>query len=175
MKTSCVIREADLEDAATVHALWAHLVREHEALDERFVMADDAPERWLNDFPHWIEDLLHCFLVAEVEGRSVGFIHAQCWEEPPIYATVAEVFVIEIYVHPDYRGQEIGAAMVDELKTWSRSQASERLRFGVLAANTEGHAFWEAQGARPISIAYTIDLEIEKNKADSKPRRRIGF
>ena len=176
MDTSFSIRKASTEEAASVCMLWGRLVYEHEQLDERFVIADDAHERWLNDFPHWVEDELHCLLVAVDDmGQIAGFIHAQCWEEPPIYSQVPEVFVIEIYVNRASRGKGIGAALVEALKNWSKGHLAERLRFGVLAANAPGIAFWEALQAKPISIAFTIDLEIEKRGPAKKPERRIGF
>lgn len=175
MDASPLIREAVSEDIISVCGLWTMLVDEHQAMEARFVIAEDARERWLNDYPHWIEDELHCILVAESEGEIVGFIHAQCWEEPPIYATVPEVFIIEIYIEKSSRCKGIGAALVEELKQWSKGHLAERFRFGVLAVNAQGIAFWEALGAKSISIAYTIDLDIEKNTPSKKPERRIGF
>lgn len=175
MDTFFSIREAVAEDVAPVCDLWASLVDEHQAMEERFVIAEDARERWINDYPHWIEDELHCILVAEKKGRIVGFIHAQCWEEPPIYAPVPEVFIIEIYIEKSSRSEGIGAALVGGLREWSKGHLAERFRFGVLASNVQGIAFWEALGAKPISIAFTIDLEIGKNRASKKPERRIGF
>ena len=173
MNESIAIRVAGVGDASAVCALWLGLMRDHERMDERWRLAEGAQERWYNDFRWLVEDDSHLFLVATAAGRVVGFVHAYLWEDLPIYMNVLEVFIASIYVYPDYRLQGAGTAMVDEVKRWGVQKGAERVRLGVLSKNKESAAFWESQGAAPLSVFYTLPLEGGDGKKSQ--RRQIGF
>ena len=173
MNESMAIRTARGDDAAAVCSLWLSLMRDHEELDARWQLADGAEERWFNDYRWLVEDDSHLFLVATAANRVVGFVHAYLWEDLPIYVNILEVFVASIYVYPEYRKQGAGSALIDDVKRWGAQKGAERLRLGVLSVNQQSKSFWERQGATPLSVFYTLPLEI---KSKEKVRRRqIGF
>jgi GNAT superfamily N-acetyltransferase len=168
-------RTARREDQERIGALWLDLLREQAALEERFGVAEDALERWNNDFPQWVRDEARRIVVAEVDGRITGFITAQRWAPAPIYAFAEEVYVNELYVAPAARRSGAGEALVAAIRTWADDLGAARIRLGVLAANEAGQAFWAAQGATPFSLTLTIALDPEPSSAEPAPRRRIGF
>ena len=173
MNESIAIRVATTDDAPAVCALWINLMRDHERMDSRWRLAEGAEERWFNDFRWLVEDDSHLFIVATAADRVIGFVHAYLWEDLPIYVNVLEVFVASIYIHPDYRLQGAGVALVDEVKQWAVQRGAERVRLGVLAANNASSAFWERQGAVPLSVFYTLPLD-ERMPREIQPRQ-IGF
>ena len=172
---SITVRRARKEDAQSVGALWLRLLKEHAALEARLAVADDASERWTNDFPHLIDDARCRVFVAERDGDLVGFITACLWESPPIFAGPQEVYISELYVVPQARRQRVGRRLVEAVQAWAEMLAAGRLRLGVLAANAEGQAFWERFNAQPLSMTLTIALETEAAPRQEKKKARLGF
>lgn len=173
MNESIAIRVATVDDASAVCALWLGLMRDHEQMDDRWRLGEGAEERWYNDFRWLVEDDSHLFMVATAANRVIGFVHAYLWEDLPIYVNLLEVFVASIYVFPEYRRQGAGAGLFDEVKRWAVQKGAERVRLGVLAANSISSAFWERQGATPLSVFYTVPLEEPVQKRIQ--HRQIGF
>ena len=170
------IRRARREDAQRVGALWLWLLEEHAATEPRFGVADDALERWMNDFAHWVSDEQYRVFVAEQDGDVVGFVTASLWKPPPVYTLTREVYINELFVVPEGRGQGIGRRLVEAIQAWAETLRADRLRLGVLAANAEGRAFWERLHAQPFLLTLTIELEKQATAAtESKKKARLGF
>lgn len=170
------IRRARRTDRERLEALWAQLLEEQSELDPRFEVAEDAHERWANDFPLWLEDGTRRIYVAEPEGVVVGFVNAHRWGPPPIYKDASEVYVDELYVAPEARRRGWGRQLVDAVRGWADELQADRLRIGMLVANEEGAAFWKAQHARPFYQTLTIELDRSGDDArDAHERRSIGF
>lgn len=173
MNESIAIRPAVADDAPAVCTLWLCLMRDHESMDDRWRLTEGAEERWFNDFRWLVEDDSHLFLVATAADRVIGFVHAYLWEDLPIYANILEVFVASIYVYPEYRKQGAATALVEDIKQWGMQKGAQRIRLGVLSVNSASAAFWERQGAVPLSVFYTLPLE-EGKQEEIRPRQ-IGF
>ena len=169
------LRPATLQDLDAVCALWVNLMQEHEDLDPRFVMAQDAPKRWRNDYPAWIDDGTRRILLAEQQGLIVGFIQAHRHAEPPIFEEVPEVYIDEIYTIPGVRGQGVGRKLLDAILQWAGRLGARQLRLGVLTANKKGIKFWEAAGAHPFIGTYILPVESAGPGEAKKHTRRLGF
>jgi GNAT superfamily N-acetyltransferase len=181
------VRRATKRDAAQVAPLWRALLDEQAAADARLAVADDALDRWHNDFPLWLDDGTRLVLVAtdaDAAGEEdaagdapvVGFAMAHRTAPAPIYAPASEVFLDELYVAPDARRRGLGTQLVAAVRAWADDLAADRLRLRVLTANAAGQAFWEAQRATPFSTTRTLELEgAAEDEQDTKPRRRLGF
>ena len=170
------VRRAQKQDSKPVGALWLRLLDEHAAIEPRFGVADDALERWTNDFAHWVDDEQYRVFVAELESEVVGFVTAALWKPLPIYTQAEEVYINELYVTTAVRAQGIGRRLIDAVRTWAETIQAERLRVGVLAANAEGRAFWERLDAQPFLQTLTIALEKQAIPATEKKKKaRLGF
>ncbi len=169
------LRPAILKDRDAVGALWLNLMREHEAMEPLFVLAQDASLRWRNDFSTWIEDGTRKFMLAEQDGEIIGFIHAHRHLEPPVYVASPEVFVDEIYLRPESRGLGAGRLLLNAVRQWAEDLGAERLRFRVLAVNTNGIEFWERAGAKHLISTYVIPVQPGGQEEIKKHTRRIGF
>ena len=168
------IRRASAEDEDMLTEQWQNLLEEQATQEERFTPAEDAADRWRNDFPEWLRDESYRLFVAERQERFTGFIAARRYSPPPIYAGVTEVYIDELYVAPAARGQGAGRRLVEAVRTWATSLGAQQLRLGVLAANAGARAFWEKQEAVPLSITLTIELETPAATRESAAGR-IGF
>jgi phosphinothricin acetyltransferase len=94
----------------------------------------DIEPKTLADRRAWLEshDERHPVIVAEIEGRVVGWACLTKWSDRPAYDDTAET---SFYVHSTFRGQGIGrrlkAAIVEEAR---------RLRFHSLIARVAGES-----------------------------------
>ena len=143
-------------DAAT--ALWAQLQAEHTAMDARHRPSDSARERWRNDFIVWSESETHRVFVAEMDGEIVGLLTAHPYWPAPIYVQEMEVYVTELVVRPDVRGQRVGERLVEAVRAWAQAQGATRIRAGVLCRNERGSAFWQRQGAADFFTTVTLPV-----------------
>lgn len=156
--------------------LWKAFLEEQTALDERLQMADDALERFRNDFPVWLSDETQRVFVAEQEGEVLGFAAAHRSGPPPIYAEVSEVYIDELYVTREARGKGLGRQLAAAIRHWAERLRADRLRLTMLAANDNARTFWERQGARPFSESFTIELESSPGEEEGEESKRsFGF
>lgn len=169
------VRRAQSSDQTTVGDLWVKLLREQEKLDDRFEMADDARDRWDNDFSMWLDDETSRIYVAEADGEVVGFVSARRWGPPPIYAESSEVYLDELYVRPSDRRQGYGTQLLNAVRHWTEQIGAKRIRLGILTANEEARAFWQAQEAIPLTVTLTIEGTEQAGDERDEGTEKIGF
>jgi phosphinothricin acetyltransferase len=82
----------------------------------------------------WLEahDEMHPVLVAELNGRVIGWASLSRWSERAAYDTTAEV---SLYVHKDFRNQGIGKKLLEVLTLEGEKAGLHTL----LARITEGN------------------------------------
>ena len=169
-----IIREAQKGDELAVRTLWRSLMDEHAAMDRRFVVSDDAQDRWANDFPVWIEDGGHYLAVVALKNEVVGFVHARQWMDMPIFVQNPEIYLDEIYIIPAHRGKGMGKKLYRSVEAWSQEKGASFIRLTTLATNPESNAFWNALGARPLHTTYTVEL-YQAASTEKKTRGKLGF
>ena len=72
----------------------------------------------------------------------------------------------DIFVDPEYRGQGVGRALVDELTEWFRERGVQYVEWYVANSNTDGRAFWKAIGGRDVITRMRINLDRGENSND---------
>ncbi len=169
------VRRAQPDDQAVVGDLWVELLDAQGALDDRFGVAEDARDRWNNDFPRWLDDETYRVYVAETDGEIVGFASAHRWGPPPIYEESSEVYLDELYVHPEARREGVGTQLANAVRDWTDRIGARRLRLEVLAANEAARAFWTAQDAQPLSLTFTLESDGFEAEEDDEGSKKIGF
>ena len=128
-----MIRQVREQDAVDIAAIYAHHVLHGTAsYDMQPPSADDMLEK--------IRRVLGAgwpFIVAEQDGRVVGYAYATQFRDRAAYAWTCEN---SIYVHPDRQGRGIGKALLGEL-----CRNAEQFGFRQMIA--------VIGGAEPASIA----------------------
>ena len=152
------IREARPSDLAAALPLWLALHAEHESLDARYRMADDAGARWSADFREWTRSRTSRVWLAVAVGRPVGLLTAHLYETVPTFQPQSLVHVDDLYVAPEARGTGLGVRLLDHARQWGAGLGATQLRAGVLAANADGRAFWARQGAEDFSVSVTVGI-----------------
>lgn len=173
------MRRAQQSDQDRIGKLWMQLLDEQAALEGRFEIADDALERWENDFPMWLDDETSRIYVAERDEQIVGFATARRWGPPPIYKESSEVYLDELYVQPERRRRGLGTQLLRAVRDWADRLNAQRIRLRVLMANDAGRAFWEAQEAESLDVTFTIEcspqVDSEDGSEDDEGSKKIGF
>lgn len=100
-----MIRFATFADASTVAAIYAHYVHR-----TSITFVAEAPTA--ADFVSRISDPRYPFLVAEHNGRVVGFAYASMFRTKAAYRWDVE---FSIYLAPGIEGQGIGTRLMEEL------------------------------------------------------------
>lgn len=86
------------------------------------------------------------FLVAVDEAKYVrGYIYVRWGDETKEFVGETEAGLKEIYVHPEWWGQGIGTALLDEALDMLPSSI-EAIRLEMLAGNEDAHEFYLARG-----------------------------
>jgi GNAT superfamily N-acetyltransferase len=132
---------------------------EHQPLDPRYRISDDAPARWSADLRTWVRSDADRILVADAGPAGlVGLAVAHLSWPAPIYVQRLMVWVDDLYVVPPWRGRGVGRALLDHLGAWGRAAGATELRAGVLAANEQGRLFWSAAGGTDFSVTVAMPL-----------------
>ncbi|MBL8162752.1 MAG: GNAT family N-acetyltransferase [Anaerolineae bacterium] len=149
-----VIRPANTDDGDAIGELWLALVAYHQALDPALPgAASGGQHRYVRRLLDRLEDRHTCVLVAELDGRVVGYALAMVADlMPDIFDQQASGFLADIYVEPDVRRLGIGRALIESLKAWFRERGVRHFDWHVAAQNHEGIAFWRAIGGQDVML-----------------------
>jgi ribosomal protein S18 acetylase RimI-like enzyme len=85
-------------------------------------------------------------LVAEDEGRLVGFLFAEVESASPTSPEPPPAWIHEIWVEPDARRRGLGARLLAEAEAFFAARGVARLSVRVESANAAGLEFWQRRG-----------------------------
>jgi L-amino acid N-acyltransferase YncA len=109
------------------------------------------------DVPKWEEwdrgHLSNCRLVAEADGRVVGWAALTPVSGRCVYAGVAEV---SVYVSNHFKGQKIGFRLLEKLVTESESNDIWTLQAGIFRENAASIKIHESLGFRLVGYREKI-------------------
>jgi L-amino acid N-acyltransferase YncA len=139
------IRDADAaRDAAACAAIYApHVEDSPVSFEERAPSAEEMAAR--------IERYAasHAWLVAEREGRAVGYAYATAFNERPAYRWSASV---SVYVAEGERGAGIGRALYTALFEHLRERGFHMACAGITLPNAASVALHEKLGFEPVGV-----------------------
>jgi GNAT superfamily N-acetyltransferase len=138
----------DIDGVIALERLWE---REEIAYGDFNPMSRDAYVAILERFPAY-------FLVAENDGRLVGYIHASVQRDSPMEVIPADqpyVAIEDIYVQPDLRGKDIGGALLERVFAVAQQEGIERFIVGTLSKDTDRILkFYRSHGFTPWRIQF---------------------
>ena len=112
------IRRARAGDLPRMVELWNQLMGFHQELDPTYRLLPDAGERWVKYIETKFDDDEWRVLVAECNGRVVGYAVAAVQDYPPVFENPRHGFLQEIAVLAELREQGIGRSLVDATVEW---------------------------------------------------------
>lgn len=101
-------------------------------------------------YPYWLLKFYYVlspetFLVAEVEGRVVGYVIGILERERLGH-------IISIAVSPDFRGMGIGRELLEGIIVKLRNKGAESIRLEVRPSNKQAIALYRSVGFNEVSI-----------------------
>jgi ribosomal protein S18 acetylase RimI-like enzyme len=146
-----VIRPADSTDFDAVGTIFTQENRLHAELVPEIVQALEP----IMDVA-WFAELLSkpkgTLLLGEVDGVVVGLIWLSIRSNPddPIYRPRNYVYVEELAVLEEHRGQGIGRRLMEAAKVWAMEQDVAHIELDVWEANRNAIAFYEHLDYQPM-------------------------
>ena len=155
-----IIRPVNKEDTDALGEMWLDLVAYHRNLtDDLPAAARGAEHRYVRRIMERLDDPYMCALVAEVDGKVVGFILGMVIDlMPDIFDQRPSGFLADIYVEPHVRRQGVGRSLVNALVAWFWQCGIHAFDWHVSSNNPEGIAFWRSIGGRDVMIRMRADV-----------------
>ena len=146
-----LIRECTRADIDAILQMERQWEQEDIAYGDFNPMSREAYVSILERFPAY-------FLMAEHDGQLVGYIHASVHHDKPVEVIPAHESYVEIediYVQPDYRGRDIGGALLERVFEVARQEGIQRFIVGTLSKETDKILrFYRSHGFTPWRIQF---------------------
>ncbi len=149
-----LVRPAVVEDVTAMTAIYNHYVETSHAT---FDVTPVSLENRLAWFAHFGESGPFRLLVAEQDGRVVGYAGSGRFREKPAYVTSVEMTV---YVHPELHGRGVGARMYERLFELLAGEPIHRAYAGITLPNPASVALHHRFGFRGIGTYDEVGFKL---------------
>jgi GNAT superfamily N-acetyltransferase len=147
------VRPATHADVPAVLPLVRAICDLHTKRDpERFAVRPDVLELYAEWLPQRADDPRSVFLVAEVEGRVVGYVVCTIEPEVPIFWVPECGWIHDVYVMPEYRARGLARALVRGAIARFGELGVKQLRLHTGAFNDDARAMFAREGFRPSVV-----------------------
>jgi GNAT superfamily N-acetyltransferase len=108
-------------------------------------------------FQRLIANPRHALLVASREQTVIGFIHAEIVDD---LVEEEKVEIKVLVVSEKYRGQNIGHALVEEIREWARINRLGTLYLSCNILRERAHEFYHREGFALNRTSHIFELKI---------------
>jgi ribosomal protein S18 acetylase RimI-like enzyme len=158
-QASVSVRPITPGDVAPVAALAEKLVHLHHAFDpERFFVPDRVAEGYAWWFTKELARDEVVLLVAELDGRLVGYVYARLEERDWNMLLDAAGAIHDVWVEPEARGHGVARALLAEAAASLRAKGAPRVVLHAAAKNAEAQTLFESLGFRRTMVEMTLEL-----------------
>jgi GNAT superfamily N-acetyltransferase len=96
-------------------------------------------------------------LVAEHHGTVLGHLTGVFYAGSVMW-TAPRAHLISLNVLTPWRGQKVGAQLVEQFRTWAKDRGAVQLRVTAYAANEDAIRFYRRHGFAPLESTLAADL-----------------
>jgi phosphinothricin acetyltransferase len=136
------VRPARVQDAAAIAEIY------NAGIDAR-IATFETRERTPADIEAWFANDRYPILVADAEGRVVGWVAASAYRARACYAGIAE---FSIYVHPAARGQRIGDVLMRQFLPGLERAGFWKVLSRIFPENAASRALCRRHGFREVGV-----------------------
>lgn len=158
MKKTIVFRRATIGDLPAICALSQALFEHERQFTDEFDMGWSHSKAGKSFFARRLRSPSSFILLAEENGKPVGYslvrLSRFSWRSVNPIADINN-----LSVHPDYRGQGIGARLVALSKVEAKNMGAKRMSVQALAGNERALKFYRAQGFEDFDVAFLMKLD----------------
>lgn len=148
-----IIRPAKIKDLPEIIAMRLELAKYHEALDKNFIINRPAARKFYNKlFKDFIRSRKKKLLVAEADGKSIGFASAFIAKSEPFQKIKNYGHIRDAYVDKKFRRLGVGKKFIEIFYEWFKKEKLKYIDLNVFCANKLGRAAWGKYGFKDYSI-----------------------
>lgn len=156
--TDATVRTAEPDDADDIMPLWNGYADTLIDFDERFEIEEGGREKWQNYFTtSLVNSSRGDILLAERDGTAIGALEARVIGGHPVFNFGKHGMVYGHYVHPEFRGEGVGRALLEAAEEWFRDREMPFWRIDVLHGVAEEELYQE-YGMKPMEVTYEKEL-----------------
>lgn len=153
------IRPATVEDVPAVLPMVDRICALHQHWDPaKYSFRDNPGQMYRNWLIGRATDAHSVFLVAERDGKLVGFLVGTLDRDLPIYRIGEYGFIHDLWVEEEYRHEGIGRQMTMLAVERFRQMGVKQVRLDTAAPNDAARALFESCGFRVSVIEMLLEL-----------------
>lgn len=156
-----MIRKGELNDAAAMAEIFNHYVRTSPVI---FSNRELSAEEMKDKISHLGAGARFPFLIAEVDGRTVGYCYAHHWQPDPVYDRTWEV---TIYLSEAARGRGIGTALLSRLVEECRVGGAHTLVSCITHGNRASERIHEKTGFELVGVVRQAGFKFGEYYSDA--------
>lgn len=152
------IRPAKQQDLEAIGSLWVELMAFHAQLDPRFHVPAQGRTNYIRHIHNALRDDNFRVLVADHNGRILGYVMGYVGQNPPIFPQPRFGFIADLCVTQTCRRQGVGVRLVRAICQWFRTQGMQNVQLNVAHNNPLSQAFWRKVGCTDYLDHMWMDL-----------------
>lgn len=160
------IRKATKADVPKILPVWRELMEMHAKLDPFFACRDSGEKAFCKFVTDNIREPNTCVLVAEADGRIIGYCQGKADKYPPILETVEYGQIMDFAVLETHRRRGLGRQMLEKLFEWFWARGLLRIEVRCSLHNEISRSFWRTMGFEPYME--TLFRRLPERPADRK-------
>ena len=172
-KILITIRDASEDDLPDVVNLWGMLARHHESISDDFELAWDSKRKWRDYLERKFSEISTKLVVAEEEGKLVGFMLCLLSPNTPIFKERKIGVISDVYVMEALRRKGVANKMLGVAIKWLKKNRVRSVQLAVPHANLEARAVWRSLGFEPYMLYKRLDLEMLESRPVTKRTKRM--
>jgi ribosomal protein S18 acetylase RimI-like enzyme len=153
------VRPATPDDVPNVLPMVSAICQLHQSWDPARFTTIDQPEKM---YESWLRgratDARSVFLVAEHDGRLVGYVVCTVEKEIPIYATTEFGWVHDLWIDPTYRNEGLGTQLTMLVIERFTEMGIRQIRLQTARENEVGRKLFAACGFEVSTIDMLMEL-----------------
>jgi len=153
-----LVRRAGRRDLEAIHGLWQALRALEAKLDFGDRLAIRAEELVREHREMILADPRTAILVAEQQGRVLGYVHGQVETNDPVYLPERYGVIVDLIVCEGHRREKIGTRLFEACREWFVSRGIGELRLHVPVSAGDAQRFFEAVGHQAHRIESRLAL-----------------
>lgn len=152
MKSEFLIRKARMADTRTLDAMLTELI----GYETRYDSNLDASYQVQDNYARLVEEEGCALLVAEAEGRILGFLYGFLYQIPGMF--VKPVALLDaLFVLEPYRGRGIATALFFAFRRFAAENGACRIELKVMSRNENALHFYEKLSFQECKKYMTLD------------------
>ena len=154
MRNSLIIRNGCLKDGVKILPIWDEFIDYHKKItDQDLEMLNDAGEMWVKYFNRHVRSPIRKAIVAEQNGKIIGFLIGAIQRRPPIFTKSHQAYIDSIGVIESRRNQGIATMMLNLFTDWAKEKKLPYIMLNVAVENDVAIRLYEQHGFKTVILS----------------------